>query len=276
MGRVDEVTAYNDPFLSDTVPNLRAKRRPGRSYAVPYVDVILDVRDQPHESVTTLVDAVLASSLPDLVVTLLGDWDKLTEERRRPLDDPLLSPRIVHATYRSEPRVRMLGRLPAGQPDATFRLHLPNAAWVPPRRALADLVLHVEKTHDGLRQVRLPDGSVARLERTAAFARASRLAQPAEELDDVVDEVYGVTWTDAEELGLQPVSEVSRPHLARTGGKPLGPDEAWAYVEKAHGARKHRRPAEPEAAAPTQPAAADSEPEPPRRGLLPRRRRGSN
>lgn len=270
MGRLEDVTAYNDPFLADRVPNLRAKRRPGRTYATPYVDVILDVRGQPHASVIALVDAVLASTLPDVVVTLFADWVDLTEERRSPLDDPLLAGRLVQAAYRSDPRVRMLSRLPAGQPDATFRLHLPNAGWMPSRRALADLVLHVEKTHDGLRHVRMPDGSVARLERTAAFARASRLASAEEDLDLVVDEVYGAAWVEADELGFVEAAPPKKPPLARTGGPPLDADGAWAYVEKAHGERKYRRPEpEPEPAPPT-------EEELPRRGLLPRRRRGSN
>ncbi len=260
MGRVDEVTAYNDPFLADRVPNLRAKRHPGRTYTVPYLDVVLDVREQPHASVTAVVDALLQSDLPDLVVTLLGGWDDLTDERRRPLDEPLLGHRIVHATYHSEPRVRLVSRLPAGQPDATLRLLLPNAGWAPSRRALSDLVLHLEKTHDGLRQITLPDGSVARLERTAAFARASRLARPDEDLDKVVDEVYGSSSTPAEHLGFSDATTVKRPHLARTGGKPLSPEEAWGYVDKAHGARRSA----PAPAAEPEP----SDPPPaPRRGL---------
>lgn len=260
MGRVDEVTAYNDPFLADRVPNLRAKRRPGRTYAVPYLDVVLDVRDQPHASVTAVVDALLQSTLPDLVVTLLGDWDDLTDERRPPLDEPLLPQRIVHATYRSEPRVRLAGRLPAGQPDSTLRLLLPDAGWVPSRRALADLVLHMEKTHDGLRRIALPDGSTARLERTAAFARASRLARLDEDLDEVVDEVYGSAGTPAEHLGFSEATTVKRAHLARTGGKPLSPEEAWVYVDKAHGPRR----SEPTPVA--EPGTPDSPPAP-RRGL---------
>lgn len=269
MDRVDDVTAYNDPFLSDRVPGLRAKRRPGRTYAVPYLDVILDVRDQPHADVTALVDVLLDSTLPDVVVTLLADWDRLTDERRSPLDEPLLSPRIIQASYRSEPRVRLLRSVPPGQPDAAFRLHLPGAAWVPARRTLADLVLHTEKTHDGLRQVRMPDGSTARLERTAAFARASRVAGPGEDLDAVVDEVYGSSWTDADELGFTPAGEAERPHLARTGGRPLGPDEAWAYVDKAHGRRPWKRDPDPQ----PEPEGA---PPLPRRGLRAKLRRPSN
>ena len=175
MGRAEEVTAYNDPFLADRVPNLRAKRHPRRTYAVPYVDVVVDARDQPHASITALVDGLLQATLPDLVVTLLGDWDRLTEERRSPLDEPLLAQRIVQATYRSEPRVRLVGQLPAGQPDAAFRLLLPNADWVPDRRAIADLVLHVEKTHDGLRQV----VSAERLDRAAGADGCARAGQPA-------------------------------------------------------------------------------------------------
>jgi hypothetical protein len=232
MGRGEEVTAYNDPFLADQVPNLRAKRRPGRRYAVPYVDVVLDVRGRPHQAVTAVVDAVLDSTLPDVVVTLLGDWHDLTDERRSPLDDPLLALRIVHAHYRSDDRVRLLAALPEGRPDAAFRLYLPGAGWAPRRRTLAELVLHTEKTHDGLRLVPMPDGSIARLERSAAFARARRLARPGEDLDALVDEVYGSASTPGADLGFTDATTVKRRHTTRTGGPPLSPDEAWEYVAK--------------------------------------------
>src|SRR5690606_3392496 len=42
---------------------------------------------------------------------------------------------------------------------------------------------------------------VARLERTAYFARARMLVRPGENLDDVVDEVSGIQWVTGESYG---------------------------------------------------------------------------
>ncbi len=176
MSRRESVNAYNDPFHADGSPMLRAKRRIGRTYSVPYLDVVLDVRDQPHEDVVACVDAVLASTLHDLVVTLVGDWASLTDERAAVLDDPALPTRIIHASFVGDPRVRFVDAAPTGRPDATFRLVLPNAAFAPRRPTLEKTLLHLEHTHDGLRLLELKDGSVARVERTAAFSRARRIA----------------------------------------------------------------------------------------------------
>ncbi|GAA2785108.1 hypothetical protein [Nonomuraea dietziae] len=41
----------------------------------------------------------------------------------------------------------------------------------------------------------------ARLERTAAFARARVVLEPGEELDDAVDAVFGVRWVEGETHG---------------------------------------------------------------------------
>ena len=42
MRRQDEVNDYNFPFLADRHPGRRIKRRAGRQYAVPYLEVVLD------------------------------------------------------------------------------------------------------------------------------------------------------------------------------------------------------------------------------------------
>lgn len=246
MSRQQEVNGYNDPFHADTVPDLRPKRHPGRHYAVPYLEVVLDVREprrhgpHGHDRVTRVVDAVLASTLSDLVVTLLDNWSALDEDRRPPLDDPMLSSRLLRAGYRSDQRVRLVESLPAGRSDAMLRLVLPSADWAPRSRTLLDLTQHLERTHDGLRSVLLPDGSVARLERTAAFARARRVARPGEDIDDVVEEVAGTAWLDAGDLGFADSLKLWRPELPGTAGPPMTSDEAWAHIEELH-ARRSRK-----------------------------------
>ena len=115
MRRQDEVNDYNFPFLADRIPDGRVKRATvGRQYAVPYVEVVLDSAGESHRDVVAVVDAVLASTVPDLVVTLLGPWSALSDERVAVLDDPHLDARLVHASYVSEPRVRLREALDRG------------------------------------------------------------------------------------------------------------------------------------------------------------------
>ncbi|MCW2765103.1 MAG: glycosyl transferase, family 2, partial [Nocardioides sp.] len=213
MSRRANVNDYNDPFLADRAPELRPKRRPGRWYAVPYLEVVLDTRGQRHQRVAAVVDAVLASTLSDLVVTLLGDWSAITDDRVSPLDDPQLDARLVRVGYASDPRVRLVESLPEGRCEAMFRLTLPDAGWAPRNRSLAALLMHLERTHHGLRQIVMPDGSRARIERTAAFERARRVAVEGEDLDDVVDEIFGSWWLEAEDAGFVASDEIWRPQL---------------------------------------------------------------
>lgn len=227
MTQRDQVNAHNDPYLADRIPDLRPKRRPGRLYSVPYLDVVLDTRGESHERVSTVVDAVLASTLGDLVVTLLGDWSELGEGRRSPLADPLLDARLIQASYVGDPRVRFLPAVPDGRCEAMFRLTLGDAGWAPRPTTLASMLMHLERTHHGLRQVMQPDGTSTRLERTAAVERARHLVSVEEDLDAVIDEVYGGWWVEGLDAGWMDVTEVPRPRLPNTAGPALSPDRAW-------------------------------------------------
>lgn len=225
--RQQEVNDYNAPFLADRAPDLQPQRRRGRLYSVPYLEVVLDTRGEEHGAVQGVVDSVLASSLADLAVTLVGDWSAISEDRVSPLDDPQLSARLVRASYAGDPRVTLVEALPAGRARAQFRLTLENAAWAPGRETLATLVMHLERTHHGLRQVMLPDGTSARLERTAAVERARKVADPGEDLDDVVDELFGSWWVEGEDAGFEPSATIKRPRLRGTAGAAQDPAESW-------------------------------------------------
>ncbi|MEO5854203.1 MAG: glycosyltransferase [Nocardioides sp.] len=224
MRRQDEVNDYNFPFLADRIPDGRVKRATtGRQYAVPYVEVVLDTTGTAHAEVVATVDAVLASTVPDLVVTLVGPWSRLTDERVAVLDDPLLDARLVHASYVSEPRVHLVERLAPGRCPAMLRLTLSSAAWAPTPKTLNRLVRELEWTHHGLRTALLPDGATARLERTAAVQRALRVAREGEDLDDVVDELFGSWWVDGAEVGFLPAGRVSVPRLPGRSGPARDP-----------------------------------------------------
>jgi hypothetical protein len=233
MARRDQVNAYNDPFLADAAPVLRAKRHPGRTYREPYLEVVLDTRGRPAEAVTATVDAVLASTLHDLTVTLLGDWSALHDERAAVLDEATLPTRVVRTTYAGDPRVTLVEHLPDARPRAAFRLLLPGADFAPRPPALEKALLHLEHTHDGLRLVDLPDGTQVRIERTAAFARARRVAEPGEDLDAVVADLAGSQRMKGPRAGFGPSERVRPRSYPRTGGPPVDPDEAWVRIEKA-------------------------------------------
>jgi len=224
MRRQEAVNDYNFAFLADRIPDGRVKRATvGRQYAVPYVEVVLDLAGESHRDVVAVVDAVLASSVPDLVVSVVGAWSALTEERIAVLDDPHLDARLVHASYVSEPRVRLVETLPAGRCPAMFRLTLSSAAWAPDRQAVNRLVRELEWTHHGLRTALQPDGATARLERTAAVERARRVLDADEVLDDVVDALFGSWWVDGPEVGFVPSSAAAVPRLPGRSGPARDP-----------------------------------------------------
>lgn len=233
MSRREQVNAYNDPFHADGSPVLHAKRRAGRSYALPYLEVVLDTRGLRADDVIATVDVVLASTVHDLVVTLLGDWSAVTQERMSVLDHPSLPARLIAATYAGDPRVRLRETLPEGRSDAPFRLVLPGADFAPRRPALEKLLLHLEHTHDGLRLIRLEDDTTARIERTAAYARARRVARAGEDLDTVVAEIAGVGEVAGKRTGFAPSVAVRPRSYPRTGGPPVSAEEAWARADKA-------------------------------------------
>jgi glycosyltransferase involved in cell wall biosynthesis len=268
MTRRAEVNDYNDCFLSDRLPELRNKRRAGRLYAVPYLEVVLDTTGLPHGSVIATVDSVLESTLPDLLVTLVGPWSDLDDTRIHPLDDPMLDTRLIGASYAGDPRVRLVETLPEGRCPAMFRMTLENAEWAPTRKTLARLLHHLERTHHGLRIVRMPDGSTARIERTAAVSRSQHVIKSGEFLDDVLDELFGAWAFDAPEVGFWPCHEVHRPRMQGTAGEAEDPAAAWDHADVPIApSRKAGLKAEAKAAAKAERAAQAPSGPPPDRSL---------
>ncbi|MFI9553278.1 glycosyltransferase [Nonomuraea endophytica] len=190
-------------FVADRIPTYRWLRaHPGRAWKVPYVAVVVD-GTAGYETVRTTVDAVLAGTVPDIRVVLVGPWDTLDRDRRAPLRDPALDLVLVHGHYLHEPRVR-LAVTDAADPAVPWILRLP-AGWAPAEDGLARMLDLAAGEGLGLVNVLLsesPAGLVgARLERASAFARAAIVAGPGEDLDDAVDDVSGVTWVEGESYG---------------------------------------------------------------------------
>jgi len=204
----DDVNRYNKPFIMQKVPEFRGHRQQlGRSYEVPYLEVVLPTEGQTYEAVRLVVDALLAGAVPDLVVTLIGEWDRLTEDRRPVLAEDALDLRLVRAAYAAEPRVRMASAA-ASRSEATFRTTLPRLDQVPVGRTLARLLRRMEDDQLGAVDV-LEDGrTVASVVRMAAAARARRTSSDAATHAAALGEVYPTLRVSVEEAGFVRAGEV--------------------------------------------------------------------
>jgi GT2 family glycosyltransferase len=213
MRRREEVNRHNEPYLSQRLPLSREWRRcPGRQWLVPFVDVVVDAGAPArcsYEEVRATVEAALASVLPDVGVTLVGPWSELGDERRAPLDDPLLDLRLTRDAFAHDGRVTLVEDVPETSAPAPFRFTCPPG-WAPTAEAFQRLAELAASEDFGVILLAIPEGSdlmVARFERTAALARALAVRDDGEDLDDVIDELYGSHWIDGTEWALVPAGD---------------------------------------------------------------------
>ncbi|TYB61917.1 glycosyltransferase [Nonomuraea sp. PA05] len=203
MRHQERIDRVSHAFVADRIPAYQWLRtHPARRWKVPNVTAVVDGA-AGYEAVRATVDALLASTVADLSVVLLGPWDTLGRDRRAPLKDPNLDLVLVHGHYEHESRV-LLAAEERVDPSVPFVLRLP-AGWVPGEDSLARLLALARGEGLGLIQVLLAETSVevvsARLERVSALARARIVARHGEALDDVVEDVSGVRWVVGEEYG---------------------------------------------------------------------------
>ncbi|GAA1075893.1 hypothetical protein GCM10009642_09610 [Nocardiopsis metallicus] len=202
--RRDAGTRYRMPYVSNRVPDFHLRRkRPERQWEVPLADVLLTVGGHTLEDVDATASALLSGTTPDLRLWLVGPWGELHGDRRSPLDEDLLDLRLIHETFRGDPRVRLAEAEPDRDPRVPFRLTVAAGA-VPGAEALHDLIKEIDREGAGLLCAPLPGATrgdgVLRLERTAAYARALHLEPRARgrELDRVVEETAGTHWIPGE------------------------------------------------------------------------------
>ncbi|MEU4230264.1 glycosyltransferase [Nonomuraea sp. NPDC026600] len=203
MRREKDVHRHNWSFLGDLLPELRwLRNHPRRRWLVPYVQVVVEAAG--YERTRATADSALAGTITDTAVAIVGPWDKLTDERRDSLDDPLLDLRLIHHLYQHEPRVTFVTSAPESAAPAPFRLTLPSG-WVLGADTLSRLVRLAEQDTLGLVCAVLDEGEAgvvaARLERTAAFSRAALFHGGT---DDLVDEMFGSIWVSGAEYGFAP------------------------------------------------------------------------
>jgi glycosyltransferase involved in cell wall biosynthesis len=216
-----QVTRYNRPFLADRIPYPRHWRKlGGPAYSVPLVEVVMVVADQPLERVRAAVDSVLRGTEHDVRVSLVGPWNRLDNGRVSVLADPGLDLRLIAATYRGEPRVRLATEPPGSAFPAPYLLELPVGYGLAPDalRRLIDLadrhqvgVVRVDPPRDGKRGGAEPP---VLLWRTAARGRAQWVRSDGESLLDAVTSVHGRRDEPATAIGIIELAQPESPELA--------------------------------------------------------------
>ena len=211
--RNEEGRRYWAPYVGQRVPLLQDFRREGgRQWAVPYVEVVVDIAEATYEDARATVVGALTGTMTDVAVTLVGPWSTLTDERRSPLDDPALDLRLLREAFAGDGRVRYVVSVPETSFPAPFRFRCP-AGVVPTLDALRRLIEEADERRAGLVLLPIPRDRmlpIARLERTEAIARAIALREGDEDLEDVIHELFGVQWISGTEWALVLANEVPR------------------------------------------------------------------
>lgn len=209
MEQQESVNRHNRPYLTDRLSDLRHWRTKGRSYTVPWVQVVLDASDATFEDVRHSVNGALTGSIADVEVVVL-DPTELGDGRRSALADPDRDRRMLRAEFAGEPRVRFTDAVPDTAFPAAYRLVLP-AGWSPGKDTVRRLAREMARKDRGVVSALMPDGQVSRLERTAAVSRALRVRTDGEDLDAVVDQVSATWWFDGPEEGFTHVTDAAGP-----------------------------------------------------------------
>ncbi|MEU8267480.1 glycosyltransferase family 2 protein, partial [Sphaerisporangium sp. NPDC049002] len=251
--RVDKEATVRvvSPFLAHRIPLRRDLRKEGgRSWLVPYVEVVLDAEGSTEPEVRAAVSAALGGSLPDVAVTLAGPWPELTQDRHPVLDDPHFELRLVHEQFRYDKNVRIA---PAVVPDpAPIPFRYTGPVDVPlGRRSLELMIKAVTDERAGLLVVEFPDGRTARLERTDALNRARLLAAPGEDLAEVIERTHGVRRGEAGRFW---------PLANRPKTRPAGDDTAEAARTTSAGEPTSAPAGEPAATPAGEPQVSDAAP----------------
>jgi GT2 family glycosyltransferase len=181
-----------EPYLAHRVPLRRDLRKEqGRRWLVPYVEIVFDVTGASESVVRQAVAAALDGKLQDVVVTLVGPWARLGDERRSVLGDPGFELRLMRDLFAHDERIRLIDEAAPTPAPAPFRYRGP--VDVPLHRAtLERMIESAQKDLTGVLAVDLPGGRAARLERTSALARALLLAGPCDDLDEIIAATHGV------------------------------------------------------------------------------------
>lgn len=184
----DEGRHQRVPYIAQRVP-LHGMRRtaPPRAWRVPLMDVVIGVEDAAAADVDACVAPILAGQ--DARVTLVTGQGPAPQDRASILAGDGAQLRLIEEAYDGEARVRIAAETPGPDPVVPYRLLLPRPVPLHPK-SIGRLLAAMERVDAGLVLADLPGGPPARLERTAAFARARHITGGTG-LDQVVAGIWG-------------------------------------------------------------------------------------
>ena len=211
MQHREAVTRYLFAHLAHfmPLPGKYRRRTAGRIWQVPLVVAQMTVDASSLELTRACVDRLLSCGEDDLRVVLVADWDRLSDHRRKILEDPDLELRLIESNYAGDPRVSFRTE-PITSPFPSPYLLTAEPPWAIGFSTVPDLIELADAGQHGL--VRVESGSprteVATLWRTSAVERALRVLRPGEALADAVTEVYGACAVAAESIGVRDLSTI--------------------------------------------------------------------
>ncbi|MGW0066037.1 glycosyltransferase family 2 protein [Streptosporangium sandarakinum] len=255
------------PYLAQRVPLRRDLRKdPGRQWLVPYVEIVFRLGEDPDPGrVRAAVGAALSGSLPDVVVTLVAPWSKLSENRPGP-DDPLFELRLLREHFAHDRRVRLtdegdgtsaaggvggVGGITATPAPIPFRYTGPVSVPLG-RDSLERMIAAMQDDRSGMLVVDLGEDGPATLVRTEALGRALLLG--ATDVTASIEATHGVRhgaradfWPakdrkDRKDQKAQKTESTGRP------GRPGRPEKP-AQGARAAQATRAEKAVQPEAAA---------------------------
>ncbi|MFF0310117.1 glycosyltransferase [Streptosporangium sp. NPDC004379] len=178
------------PYLAQRVPLRRDLRKdPGRQWLVPYVEIVYRLGADPDPGrVRAAVGAALSGSLPDVAVTLVAPWSKLSEDRPGP-DDPLFELRLLREHFAHDRRIRLADEVSATPAPIPFRYTGPLSA-PPARDSLERMIAAMQDDRSGMLVADLGEDGPATLVRTEALGRALLLG--AADVTASIEATHGV------------------------------------------------------------------------------------
>ncbi|HEX2143697.1 MAG TPA: glycosyltransferase family 2 protein [Glycomyces sp.] len=218
------------PYIAQRVP-LHGMRRtaPPRAWRVPLVDIVIDMQDATASEVDECIAPVLGGPDGDARITLVTGQGPAPQDRASILAGDGAQLRLIEEQYDAEARVRVVSEAPAPDPAVPYRLKLPKPVPLRPG-SVGKMLAAMERTDAGLLLAELPDAPPARLERTAAFARARHLTGGGD-LDQMVAGIWGASS----------VTGLAAAEAEGTVFEPPAPDAARRFLRRFFNAQQRAR-----------------------------------
>ncbi len=195
---LEAVQHINDVAFAQRMPIPRYRRSAeSRVWEVPLVQVVVGVDEESAAAARTCVDLILNSTLSDVRVTIVGAWDRLSDERRRVLADPLIELRLLREWFDGDGRVSFSTDEQVRTFPSPYSIELSPYVGLGPD-SLRELVREIDTRRVGIVSYAAPAPDLGMIEiwDGAAMERARRHAGDAEPLARAVDRVWGSAMHD--------------------------------------------------------------------------------